>query len=274
MKTAFPFHSRRWMCIWKSQNRGRKEGMKKNIFLFAAALLMVSSNAVSAEEERKSPWETSAELGYVNTSGNTNTETLIFKFDTAYEIEKWKHQAHFEALNTKADDASTPEKDKVTTADKMLVTAQSDFKFTPRDYFYGLLSYEDDKFSGFEYQAKLSLGYGRKVLVLEKHKLDIEIGPGYRNFKVDNASSSEDEYLARLAAKYKWLISDYSEFKQDLVADFGEDQTEWKSITALKSNINKTLAMKLSYTVKYLDVVPAGNDNYDRETAVTLVYTF
>lgn len=240
--------------------------MKNKIILAGAALVFAASSVYAAKEEKTSPWETSAELGYVNTSGNTNTETLVFKFDTAYEIEKWKHQAHFEALNAKTDD--------VTTADKKLATAQSDFKFTPRDYFFGLVSYEDDRFSGFEYQAKLNLGYGRKVLVLERHKLDAEIGPGYRNFKVDNASSSEDEALLRLAAKYKWLISDYSEFKQDFTAEFGEDQDEWKSITALKSNINKTLAMKLSYTVRYLDKVPVGNDNYDRETAVTLVYSF
>jgi putative salt-induced outer membrane protein YdiY len=59
-----------------------------------------------------------------------------------------------------------------------------------------------------------------------------------------------------------------------LYADFGEKQDEWKSITALKSNINKTLALKFSYTVKYLDEVPIGNDHYDRETAATIVYTF
>ena len=238
--------------------------MKKNMFLFAATLMLVSLNVLSAEEE-KSPWTTSAELGYVNTSGNTNTETLIFKFDTAYEIEKWKHQGHFETLDTKADDVST--------ADKMLATAQSDYKFTPRDYFYGLISYEDDKFSGFEYQAKLGLGYGRKIILTEHHELDGEIGPGYRNFKPDN-EPSEDEALLRLAGKYLWKISDNSQFKQDLIADFGELQDEWKSITGIKSNINKTLALKFTYTVKYLDVVPVGNDHYDRETAATIVYTF
>ena len=240
--------------------------MRSNVVLFGTILALSVSNALAAKQEKTSPWTTSAELGYVNTSGNTNTKSLVFKFDTAYEIEKWKHQAHYETLNT--------ETDNVTTAEKFLITAQSDFKFTKRDYFFGLVSYEDDKFSGFEYQAKLNLGYGRKVLVLERHKLDAEIGPGYRNFKVDNAPSSDDEALLRLAAKYKWLISDYSEFKQDFTAEFGEDQDEWKSITALKSNINKTLAMKLSYTVKYLDVVPVGKNNYDRETAVTLVYSF
>jgi putative salt-induced outer membrane protein len=240
--------------------------MNKKKLLVGLVSVLMTGTALAAEEEATSPWDSSAELGYVNTSGNTNTETLVFKADTAYEIEKWKHQAHFETLKTTTDD--------VTTADRLLLTAQSDYKFTPRDYFFGNVSYEDDKFSGFEYQAKLNIGYGRKVLMLEKHKLDVEIGPGYRNFKVDNASSSEDEYHARLAGKYKWLISSYSEFKQDLFAEFGEEQTEWKSVTALKSNINKTLAMKVSYTVKYLDVVPAGNQNYDRETAVTLVYSF
>ena len=240
--------------------------MNKKKLLMCLVSALTAGTLQAAEEEAASPWESSAELGYVNTSGNTNTETLVFKADTAYEVEKWKHQAHFETLKTTTAD--------VTTADKLLVIAQSDYKFTPRDYFFGNVSYEDDKFSGFEYQAKLNIGYGRKVLVLEKHKLDVEIGPGYRNFKVDNAPDSEDEYLARLAAKYKWLISDNSEFKQDLFAEFGEDQEEYKSVTSLKSNINKVLAMKVSHTVKYLEVVPVGNDRYDRETSVTLVYTF
>ena len=243
--------------------------MKNNMFLIGAALVLAASNVLAHEEEKKekeSPWETTAGLGYVNTSGNTNTETLIFKFDTAYEIERWKHALHFDTLDASTDDVST--------ADRKLFGFQSNYKFRPRDYFYGLFNYEDDKFSGFEYQAKLNIGYGRKIILTEHHELDGEIGPGYRNFKVDNASNSEDEALLRLAAKYKWLISDNSEFKQDFTAEFGEDQDEWKSITALKSNINKTLAMKLSYTIKYLDVVPVGNDNYDRETAVTLVYSF
>ena len=246
--------------------------MNMKTSLTVVPLLLLSGIALAAEEKAESPWDASAELGYVNTSGNTNTETLVFKADAAYEIEKWKHQAHFETLKTTTEDEVTGEDQ--TTADKLLLTAQSDFKFTPRDYFFGNVSYEDDEFSGFEYQAKLSIGYGRKVLVLEKHKLDAEIGPGYRNFKVDDAPDSEDEALLRLAAKYKWLISSYSEFRQDLIADLGEKQDEWKSVTALKSNINKTLAMKLSYTVKYLDQVPVGKDNYDRETAVTLVYSF
>jgi putative salt-induced outer membrane protein len=248
--------------------------MKKNLVVLSAALVLVTSSLHAAdececeekEEKKESPWTTTTGLGYVNTSGNTNTETLIFRFDTAYEIEKWKHAASFETLKASTED--------VTTADRKLFTAQSNYKFRPRDYFYGNVSYEDDKFSGFEYQAKLSLGYGRKIILTERHELDGEIGPGYRNFKVDNAPSSEDEALLRLAGLYKWKISSYSEFNQDLIGDFGEDQTEWRSVTGLRTSIYESLALRLAYTVRYLDVVPVGNENYDRTTSITLDYTF
>ena len=243
--------------------------MNKNIFLLGAALVFAASNVLAADEEEKkekeSPWKTTAGLGYVNTSGNTNTETLIFKFDTAYEIEKWKHEGHFDTLNASTDDIST--------ADRKRLTAQTNYKFRPRDYFYGNFSYEDDKFSGFEYQAKVSIGYGRKLLTLDNHKLDAEIGPGYRNFKPDN-QPRDDEALLRLAGFYKWKISDSSDFNQDLIGDFGELQDEWRSITGLRTSINKSFSLRLAYEVRYLDVVPIGNDNYDRTTTATLDYTF
>ncbi len=235
-------------------------------FFLMLLVLLTATNARAAEEEKKSPWTSSAELGYVTTSGNTETETLNLKFDIAYEIDKWKHAAHVNKLDSSDGD--------VKSADKLLLTAQSNYKFTEYDYVYANVSYEDDKFSGFEYQAKVSVGYGRRLLHTDTMELDVEIGPGHRNFKVDNAPSSDDESLIRLAGKYLWKVSDTSNFTEDITYENGEDQEEWKSVTALTAKINSWLSMKFSHTVKYLDVVPAGNTNYDRETSVTLVYTF
>jgi putative salt-induced outer membrane protein len=231
---------------------------------FMAAALLFSANATAADEP-KSPWTSSAELGYVTTSGNTSTTSLNAKFDIAYEVEKWKHTGHLETLQA--------ETDSVETAHKSLATYQVDYKFTERDYALGLLTYEDDRFSGFEYQAKAVLGYGRKISFGDNMTLKLEIGPGDRRFKPDN-SPSEDDGFVYLAAKYLWDITPTSNFTEDLTAEYGNKQDEWRSITALSAKINTSLAMKISFTVKYLDVVPAGNDHYDRETAVTLVYSF
>ena len=243
--------------------------MKKHVLLTGMMLALAASAVTAAEEaekkEKESPWTATVGLGYVNTSGNTNTETLIFKADVAYEIEKWKHEGHLDTLNASTDD--------VTTADRLRFGAQSNYKFRERDYFYGLFNYEDDRFSGFEYQAKLGVGYGRKIIMTEKHELDGEIGPGYRKFRPDG-QPSEDEALLRLAGLYKWTITDHSEFTQDLIGDFGELQDEWLSITALRTSIYEDLSLRLAYEVRYLDVVPVGNDNYDRTTTVSLDYTF
>lgn len=241
----------------------------KSINLIALALL--ASANVNAADEAKSPWTSSAELGYVATSGNTNTSTLAAKFDIAYEVEKWKHTGHAETLQSQTRNATTGQDEK--TADNSLVTYQADYKFTERDYAFGLLSYKADRFSGFEYQAKAVVGYGRKISLREAMKLNLEAGAGDRKYKPDNMASEYDPFIY-LAAKYLWDITSTSKFTEDLTADFGDKQDEWRSVTALSAKINTSLSMKLSYTVDYLDVVPPGNNNYNRETAVTLVYAF
>jgi len=239
---------------------------------------------VLAAEEAKTPWKSSAELGYVNVSGNTNTETIKAAFDISYEIEKWAHKAHAEALSANSETTDTTVVPSVTvaerTAAKWLVSAQSDYKFTDFDYFYALASYEDDRFSGFQYQAKLGIGYGRRVIHTDVHELRLEIGPGYRAFRIEQLAppaplvETESEALVRVNVGYTWKISETSKFTEDLTYESGQDQDEWKSVTGLTAKINSALAMKITHTVKHLEVVPAGNKNYDRETAVTLVYTF
>jgi putative salt-induced outer membrane protein len=255
-------------------------------FICFFSCLFIAQQVLAVEDEKKSPWESSAELGYVNVSGNTNTETLKVMFDISYEVDKWLHKAHADALSSKIETTDTTVVPSVTTeersAAKWLVSGQSDYKFNNYDYFYGLLSYEDDRFSGFQYQAKLGLGYGRRVIHTDSHELKLEVGPGYRTFKLEPTvppaavviTDRQDETLMRIGAGYVWKISETSKFTEGITAEFGEDQDEWKSVTALAANINSILAMKLSYTVKRLDKVPVGTENTDREAVVTLVFRF
>jgi len=248
-----------------------------------ASLLVFSSNSMAADE-KKSPWKSSAEFGYVNVSGNTNTETLKAVFDISYEADSWLHKAHAEALSANTETTDTTVIPAVTTSErtaaKWLASGQSDYKFGEFNYFYGLVSYEDDRFSGFEYQAKIGLGYGRRVIHADNHELKLEVGPGYRSYRLDQpappapSEERQGEALLRVGVAYIWRVSETSKFTEDLTYEAGQDQDEWKSVTALTARINSTLAMKISHAVKNLDKVPAGSKNYDRETAVTLVFTF
>jgi putative salt-induced outer membrane protein YdiY len=74
--------------------------------------------------------------------------------------------------------------------------------------------------------------------------------------------------------KFDWIIKKGVRFTEEFVAELGEDNSTYRSETGLKSQINGSLATKLTYKVKYVDEVPEGNENTDREFGVTLVYSF
>jgi putative salt-induced outer membrane protein len=210
-------------------------------------------------------WKANVEIGFVTTDGNTQTETLNAKAKAETEREKWRHTMSLEALNSSDSGVST--------AERYLVSGQSSFKMGPKNFFYALLSYEDDRFSGYDYRATVSVGYGRRVIADPDLTLDLEIGPGVRQSKPDTGDTV-DEMLVRGAAKLAWAVSKTSKFSEELTVDGGEDVTVTKSVTALSAKVNSSLATKLTYTIKNTSVVPAGIEKTDSETAVTLVYDF
>jgi putative salt-induced outer membrane protein len=250
--------------------------MKKYCYsLTLASLLTVTGNALAAEEDdksaEKSPWTSSVELGFIRTTGNTETQNIAGKADVVYEVDKWRHTGHAEGYGSEAENQTTGENE--VSAERYQLLGKSDYKFTERDYAYGLINLQKDRFSGFEYDHIVSLGYGRKAIKQDNMELDLEIGPGERFFKVDGGDADEEAVL-RLAAKYWWQITASSKFTQLLSTNIGEDITSSESITGIQANINKTLALKFTYTVRHKSKVPVDNEKTDTEAAMTLVYNF
>jgi len=247
--------------------------MKKSYtWLILPGLLTMSANVLAADED-KSPWTSSVELGFIRTTGNTETQTTALKADVVYEVEKWRHSGHAEGYGQESEDATTGES--VVSAERYELSGKSDYKFSELDYAFGQIKLKKDRFSGFEYENSLSLGYGRKAIKQDNMELDLEIGPGMRFYKPDNAES-QDEALLVLAGKYWWAITGNSKFTQDLFFDIGEEYTESKSVTGISANINKTLALKFTYTIRHKSEVPdpTTTEKTDTEAAVTLVYNF
>jgi len=250
---------------------------------FFGLLALVSGSVLAEDEKEESPWKSTAELGYVNTSGNTTASSLKGVIDISYEVEKWLHAVHADALSVKSEteDSTGINRDERIAA-RWFVSGQSDYKLDELNYVYGLITYEDDRFNGFDYQSKLSVGYGRWFIKNDVHGLKGEVGSGVRAFELDQIPPADGgpintttryDSLVRLNGNYTWAVSKTSTFTQDLTADIGE-QKEWKSVTELQADIHSALAMKLSHVVKYLSQVAPRIEHYDRITGVTLVYKF
>ena len=237
--------------------------MTKQLWMLACAGSLCSN--VAAFEIVGSVWAGEGELGYVATTGNTETSNLKARLRLLNERDHWRHKALFEALNTSDRD--------VTTGERYAASGQSDYKFNEFDYMFGRLEYETDKFSGYEYRVSEVVGYGRRVLNRNDMTLDLEAGPGARQSELETGER-EDEMILRLAANYAWELTEKSRFTQDLSFDVGEDATITKSVTALEATIIGDWSMKLSYTVESISDVPAGVEKTDTETAAALVYSF
>jgi len=233
-----------------------------------ALLLLAAASTGNASDPQviDNSWKGNVELGIVSTTGNTETETINAKAKAVTEREKWRHTVFLESLNSSNGDD--------TTAERYVVNGQSDFKFGQHNYFFVMINYENARFSGYDYRVNEALGYGRRVIGKAALTLDLEIGPGARQSKLDSGDR-EDEFTLRGAAKLAWKISDTSTFTTNLSVDKGEDTTVTKSVTALTAQINGRLATKITYTIKNTSDVPTDNiEKTDTETAVTLVYSF
>jgi len=234
-----------------------------------SALTLAGSTQLYAEEQEETKiWSGDVELGYVSISGNSEETSIKARSDINREKDIWLYNIHLETLNTKSDDQRS--------AEKYFLSNRLGRAFTKTDYAFAYASYDEDHFSGFDYQSTVAVGWGRRLIDEELMQWDIEAGPGFRTSKVDDDSNGEDsdEVIVRLFTKFNWDFSKTAGFIQSINIESGSDNTITKSDSALKVQIIGALALKVFYTVKYTEEVPPGTKHADTEMGVTLNYGF
>ena len=238
------------------------------LLLFLAPALVVAEEKSAAKGE----WKGEGALGYTSTSGNTESSSLNASLGLSRESMKWKHEVKLEALKTKSVNSDTDEEE--VTADSIQFKQKSRYKFADKTYVFESIRYEEDKFSGFDYQEAVTLGVGHQFIDTDAHKLDAALGAGYREQKITETEEIVDDNILTLDAGYKYTISKSASFTEDLLVETGEENTHSESVTALNTKINSSLASKIAYTVKNNSDVPDDVEKTDTILSVSLVYSF
>jgi putative salt-induced outer membrane protein len=221
--------------------------------------------AATKKAAAKQGWQGSVSLGYLATTGNTNTRSFNGQALAAYRSDPWQDTLSFQALKSSQNG--------VTTAENYDLNGQSDYNFTENNYVFGMLDYLRDTFSGYQRRTSEILGYGRRLLVTDTQQLDVEAGAGARQ-TLNTDNTSENGIVEMLAANYLWKFTEKSNFSENLSVMHGVDSTFTQSVTALTTNLAGDFALSISYTVKHNSSVPPGFKNSDTITAISLVYTF
>jgi putative salt-induced outer membrane protein len=232
---------------------------------WAVGSLLAFAATLSMAQDDEEGLSGKVALGYLATSGNSDSENLSLGFNGDYYADIWHHN-----LTGRSVKASTSG---VTTAEAYGLSWQSDRELGEKSYLFGRAAWDKDKFSGYDQQIREVVGYGRHLIDSERHELNGEAGAGLRQSDLRDGTS-EDETIARLSMDYSFQLSDTAEFEQLIGVESGSDNTYTESITRLTADVWTNLAVVLSYTIKRNSDVPIGTVKKDTFTAVSLEYSF
>lgn len=222
------------------------------------------SQAGSAPED-ESPWSGDASLGFLSTSGNTDSTTYNAAFSIAYATGKWTHTFGGAALGAEQSDVSS--------AEAYAADWKSTYDFSEHNYVFGLINWRKDRFSGVDEQLSEAIGYGRRIINTPAHLLSAEIGAGHRSADLRDGTS-ESGVIGTLGVDYVWTFSETSNFEQNISVESGSDNTFIESVSAVRAKLLSDFAIVFSYTVRNNSDVPVGSVDTDKFTAISVEYAF
>lgn len=249
-----------------------------------AALCCFPLVSFAEDKVETSPITASAELGLLYKTGNTKSADIKTGFDVKYEEELWRSTLAFDLLIKKTEKTDANGEEHFDTSDqKWTVESKTNYTLdkTSKNYIYGDIAYEDNRFSGFENQSSISAGWGREWFKNEKASLFADIGPGYKRDVTKATDTAESEtqsaFIIQAQALYLRKINEHVEFKQLLSAKYAPKSganSKYKAETSITTKLIETLALKFSFIIDHNTEVDSGTERTDTQTAMTLVYSF
>jgi putative salt-induced outer membrane protein len=254
-----------------------RTGLVLGLIVLSGALPGVSAADSAPIGPGDSKWAIRTVLGYTKTGGNTDNSSGNFLFHAAHVMGKWKLLFGAEALygSTRGE----------TTAQAWLGYLQANYDISSRFYWYIGARYDDDRFSGFAYQAALKTGAGYKIVDTDATKFTVQAGVGRRRLRpqiiVKDAgggivsSTEEDEDTdtildAGLALEHSF--NQYTKLLAGVTVQSGQNNTLTNANVALQVKMTDRLALSAGYKLIDNSRPPPGSGRRDTLTTLGLVY--
>jgi len=210
-------------------------------------------------------WVSNMELGYVQTGGNTQTQTIHSKGKMVREANDFRTTLEGSALSSSDNVKSTSE--------KYTASLQEDWKFSERSYVLFRGAFDADRFAGIQSRYVESIGYGRTLLNDDVWHWNMEIGAGARQTRL-LPTQQQNDVIARASSSATWQVSKHAMLAQALNTEGGTLGFISHSVTSLQQQLNETLSSKISFSADYTSKVPVGVKKLNHEVSVTLVLTY
>ena len=238
--------------------------------MLAGSMILMSTGVFAqddAEEETKLGWSGGGELGFVKTTGNTDSTALNAALEFVRTTENWRYRFAGTALITAEDGTKDNE--------RYTAEAQADRKLSEKSYLFGVYRYDADKFGSYDPSQTATVGYGRELMNSETHVLKGEIGAGYRSQKETISGNTESDAILRFLLDDAWQILPTTAWTNRLLIETGSNNTFTQWNTGILVAMTNKLSVKLGFELRNnTDIPPGETEKTDTQTSVNLVYKF
>jgi len=243
--------------------------IRRSIIL-ASLILAFSSAAVAQAPPTPPPPERegSAEFAFVGTSGNSSTQTIGVAGELILRPMPWETRVKTAYVRNESDDELK--------AQVFLLTARAQRRLRPRLSGYGQYAYERDRFAGIVNRNVAEGGLSFLWVDQPSQKFVVDGSAGYANEERlvgENISTA----VSDAGVLYTLKISGTSEISEDGHSVFSlSDSHDWRytNIVALTAKVSTIFSLKLSNTVRYVNLPVTGFKGTDVVTSVALVAKF
>lgn len=251
--------------------------MNNYLVLGAVASALFSNIATAAEPAKTSNLDIAAELGVLLTTGNTDTSSFFTKVVATQKLDKWTNKYTFDMLKKEAE-IKDADGNKMTqeTDDRWNASAKGSRKFGAKSSAFVLGSYADTQYGAYATYATVSGGYSFRAIEKENLFLDLDVGAGFVDAKVQGTDESDDSELYRGSAALEWKINDMTKFVQNVSVEHapGLDNTQTITETGVSASFSSSMQMKFGFKTISNTQVAEGFEKTDTETSVTVVVNF
>jgi len=249
--------------------------LRNCVFIPTLLLSIVSGQAIADHH-----WDGSkASFGFNMTTGNSKSTASNGEFDVDYQFgdnvhSVWKSTSALAFQYGKSNGVDNKEQYSVQTQ----ISRSFNHNAKVDNFMYVNGSFQSNKYTSFDQQSLLSVGYGRDWITGKKINFSTQFGPAYQDTLANVAGAEHKHQLAaKFSSVFKWKCFVHGNLEEDFSFVTAKLVNTSKSVTSYTDNIDKNLALNLSYTVNYVSNIPAGSkktNKFDTTTSANLVYSF
>lgn len=235
----------------------------------------------STVDARQHKWSSKLSVGGSHRSGPKTILNLDLGAEFEHEYDKWRNELDASYDYNRTDDEINTR--------RFRARGKTRRALPRRAYTFGLLEYENDKLSGFDYQITEAAGLGYRVVNSRRFWWDLEAGPSLRQSRVRETEEVVQEIFFRGGSELTWKISDTAEFSKETsvlyngnkveveVATAGsnfQEGDEVSNVSALDLTVIGNLTARFSMEVSYTSDPPPGGHRTETLSKIALVHSF